>query len=565
MAQLSLTGKQWILRESDGAGGSVVEALLKRRHIDALGEGELLETFGHDARHFRDFEKAAERVRRAIDGKETVGIFGDYDCDGITGATLLARFFHRRNMRPSIRLPHRLKEGYGLQKSIVEDFQKTGITLLLTVDTGGSAVEPIALAQSLGIDVIVLDHHTILETLPPAFAILHPAFTTVALDSPPCGAGVAWSFVSALEQLDGHDDWDDRGTDVALGAIGTIADIVPLIGGNRTLAHSGLLALSGLRTGPLAMLCTNAGLQGPYNSRDVGFRIAPRINAAGRMDDPHIALHALLGDMDSLLQLDALNRERQDVVAAHIEDLLPRAGREEGDMLCFVSAEYSPGICGLLAGKLCEAYGKPALVGAQVGEVSTASLRSIPGYDITAGLRRCGDLLLGFGGHAMAAGCSFKTEMFPLVRARLQSDALTYTANIPRSPALGADGTLSIAQVTATLCESLAVLEPFGEGNPEPRFIVENVHLEKIRRVGKIPRHLQATAAGRKVIGFNLAHLADELSQPIDLLCKIGIDTWQGRRSPQLFLEDVRIAERIQMPGSKNQVSSGSKQKTSSF
>ncbi len=553
MERLSLTGKRWMMSDCAPRTHSLAETLLQRRGIDALGAGEILEQFGHDARHFRDFEKAATRIRDAIASGETIGVFGDYDCDGITSTSLLVRFLRRRGVQPVVRLPHRLNEGYGLTSSRIEEFRKAGVTLLITVDTGVTALEPITQAKDAGIDAIILDHHCPAEILPPAHAILHPELTTPPLDSSPCGAGIAWSLVSALEEMDGKTDWEDRGTDIALAAIGTIADIVELRGGNRTLTHSGLLALAQLREGPLALLCMQAGLQGPYSSRDIAFRLAPRINAAGRMADPHIALHALLGDASALLELDTLNRDRQDVVAAHLEDLLPRGEMETAGFLCFVHEDYSPGICGLLAGKLSEAYGKPSLVAALVGDVCTASLRSVPGYDMTAGLARCAELLLNFGGHAMAAGCTFPYDAFQALQKHLNDDVSEYVDPSNLIPTLTVECALTIEHVTANLCDSLNVLEPFGQGNPEPRFVIESVCMENVRCVGKGGKHLQATVRGRKLIGFNLGHLKEVADQPLDLLCKIGMDAWQGRKSPQLFLDDIRIAEKTQRPKVKTQ------------
>ncbi|NOS66990.1 MAG: hypothetical protein HOO67_01320 [Candidatus Peribacteraceae bacterium] len=542
MSLLSLTGKRWLLPDgADDTASDVIETLLRRRGIDALGEGELLEEFGHDARHFRDFEKAAARITRAIAQKEKIGIFGDYDCDGITSTALLARFLKRRGIQPMMRLPHRLKEGYGLQNAAVEEFRAAGITLLFTVDTGVTAVEPIARAVAAGMDVIVLDHHHLPPQLPPAHAILHPSLTTVPMEPPPCGAGVTWSFVNALE---GNSEWEDRMTDIALAAIGTIADVVELRGGNRTLTHHGLLALSQLRDGPLALLCLHAGLEAPYSSRDVAFRIAPRINAAGRMADPHIALSAILGDTEALLSLDALNNERRDVVIGHLDDLLPEAATHAGSMLCFVNDEYSPGICGLLAGRLCEAFGKPVLVGGCVNGVCTASLRSIPAFNVTTALARACDLLLSFGGHAMAAGCSFREDAFEALRERLDADV---KMNVPPDqliPTIGADGVLAAENVTLGLCDALKTMEPFGQGNPEPRFVMQNVRLNQPRRVGADEKHLQASVCGRKLIGFNLGHLEADLVAPVDILCRVGVDTWRGAKAPQLFLDDMRIAER---------------------
>lgn len=538
---LSLTGRAWMLRETEETDGSIIDRLLRRRQIEPLGEGEILDEFGYDARHFRDFEKAAERIMRAVASRETIGIFGDYDCDGITSTALLARFMIRRGIRPMMRLPRRMHEGYGLQQAILDEFRNAGVTLLLTVDTGVTAIEPIVRARDAGIDVIVMDHHRLPCELPPAYAVLHPDLTSSPMNPAPCGAGVAWSVVNDLQRQAGDEEWEDRETDIALAAIGTVADVVELRGGNRTLTYCGLLALSCLKNGPLALLCMHAGLQTPYSSRDVAFRLAPRINAAGRMADPHIALHALLGDTAALLSLDSLNRERQDAVSAHLESLLAKAESNSRSVLCFVNDEYAPGICGLLAGKLCEAFGKPVLVGSLKDGVCTASLRSIPDFDVTAGLERSADILITFGGHAMAAGCTFRHDDFDELMERLDADV---RMNIPHAqliPTIAADCALTAEDITLRLCDALRALEPFGQGNHEPRFLIRDARLDHARRVGNGKKHLQASLSGRKLIGFNLGHLEEHSDSPLDLLCRVGIDHWRGARAPQLFLDDMRV------------------------
>lgn len=541
MTILSLTGKRWIVPD-DGSGRDVIASLLQSRGVEALGQGELIDAPGHDALLFRDFAAAAARINDAVEKKETIGIVGDYDCDGITGAAILARFFRRRGMQPRIRLPHRIKEGYGLKKHMVDELGACGVTLLLTVDTGVTAGAEITYAKKKGIDVIVLDHHHLPQTLPPAVAVLHPGVSTAPMIPAPCGAGVAWSVVRALE----GGDWDESATDMALAAIGTIADVVPLQGGNRTLVHQGLMALQALPPGPLQLLCIQAGLQAPYTARDIAFRIAPRINAAGRMADPAIALQALLGNQQALFQLEELNRTRQETVSEYIEELLPRAQGLTTAFLCFADARFSPGICGLLAGKLTERFGKPSLVACIDGETCVASLRSVPSYHVMEGLLRTSALLTGFGGHAMAAGCSFSRANFESLAMALQDDLQKRVEPALLTPSLRGDAVLHPEQLTMELREQLECLEPYGEGNPEPRFVLQSIQLRDLRAVGKTASHLQGSASGHKIIGFGLGNLLPHLAEPVDLLCRMGIDTWQGARRLQLFVDDIRLAEKVQ-------------------
>jgi single-stranded-DNA-specific exonuclease len=206
MTPLSLTGKRWVVRETSADGISIPEMLLARRKIGALGQGEIIEgVIGYDAHGFNDFEKAAARIEKAIKDEELIGIFGDYDCDGITATAIMGRFLKRHGNAPIMRLPHRQKEGYGLRKKTMDDFKESGVTLLITVDTGVTALEPITHANELGIDVIVLDHHHLPEILPPAFAILHQGLASPAPDAAPCAAGIAWSAVQAKFPADDGD------------------------------------------------------------------------------------------------------------------------------------------------------------------------------------------------------------------------------------------------------------------------------------------------------------------------------------------------------------------------
>lgn len=540
---LSLTGKRWQVRDcrSEASGMAVVDLLERQRRIERIGAGELPDAFGENIARYRDFPTAAERVLQAIRAGERIGVFGDYDCDGITGSALLIRFLRRRGIHPVIRLPHRLREGYGLRTSMMEEFIQNGVRLLLTVDTGVTALDAIARGCDAGVDTIVLDHHQLPEQLPRAAAILHPALAEGDAIAP-CGAGVAWGFVRALEEHLGHAEWDDWETDIALAAIGTVADVVELRGHNRALVHRGLIALQRLTDGPLKLLCLHAGLTPPFTSRDIGFRIAPRINAAGRMADPHTALSALLGDEAALLSLHELNRQRQDVVADLLEKTLPLAERQTSSLLCFSSPDYSPGICGLLAGKLTERFGKPSLIAFSGNHLCTASLRSISEYDVTAGLRGCADLLQSYGGHAMAAGCAFVPDNLPSLHERLNADIIAAIGKATLHPTLTADVALSAAHITLDLCHALSSLEPFGQGNPEPRFIIRDVTLRNARCVGADKTHLQALVAGKKLIGFRLGHLHEYCERPVDLLCTVGIDAWQGKARPQLFLDDMRIS-----------------------
>ena len=366
---------------------------------------------------YTGMQKAIERIRQAIIQKERVGIFGDYDCDGVTAALILTRFFQRKGLEPVVILPHRIRDGYGLNASIVQQFKEQNVSVLITVDTGIGSTKEIEQAKQIGIDTIVTDHHYVPKELPDAIAIVHPALSH--LDEPhPSGAGTVLQLVRGLEEI----EWKDSNTDIALAMIGTVADLVELKGENRLLTVLGLKALNQLHTGPLADLAMQVRYgNAPLTSGDIAFRIAPRINAAGRMADAMLAFEALLHGGAALEQIDALNVQRKqdtsDLYAALLH-VVPT----DTPLLASASKEYPHGIIGLLAGKLTEQFGRPSIVAAIDGNICTASLRSTPMYHITEGLKRYESLLIHYGGHAQAAGCTFYKKNWNALTTSLQQD-----------------------------------------------------------------------------------------------------------------------------------------------
>jgi len=540
---LSLTGKRWTLKE----GAPVIDdkthpqkfitALFKERGIHPTKEEELL-----SPHVFKDMEKAVDRIRRAIHSGETIGIFGDYDCDGVTATVQIIRFFRRQGIDPLIRLPNRVHDGYGLKGHIVEEFISKGTNLLVTVDSGIGSVREIKRAKDAGMDVIITDHHHVSKRIPPAYTIVHPALSPDYPKPYPSGSAVSYHLIRALE--DG--DWEDMHHDLALAMLGVIADVMELKGQNRVLVKEGLKALKQLTNEPLADLITQAGLNKEFvTSTDIAFRIAPRINAAGRMADPLLALQALLNGGEALITLNGLNELRQHQTEKLLEEALKELEtQEDGPLLAVVKDHFPEGIVGLLAGKLTEKFGKPSLIGRTRNGMCTASLRSVPAYNVTEGLERCSDLLQYYGGHAQAAGCSFHRDAFEELSKRLNEDIKAHTDADDLLPTLTIDAVLSSSAITLKLCEELKRLEPFGQGNREPLFLLENVKLDYTRCVGNESNHLQGNIAGTKAVGFRLGHLLEQTAQPLDLICKIGVDSWNGKMRPQVFVEDMRVPTR---------------------
>ena len=532
-SELSLTGKRWIIPElSEDDSDNLVSNLMSKRGIDPALEGELPDAFA-----FHDMQKAIDRIRLAIKNKESVGIFGDYDCDGITSSLQLIRFFRRNGIDPFVRLPHRIKDGYGLKSHIIDEFVAKGTDLLITVDSGVGSVSEIAKARSAGIEVIITDHHHVGKKIPPAVAIIHPDFSDIPPPHP-SGSGVVYHLLRALE--DGT--WDDMQTDESLAMLGTIADVMELKGFNRTLVKQGLNSIKKLKSGPLFELVKIAGININYlTSTDVGFRIAPRINAAGRMGNPLIALKALMDGGEAIKIIDNLNEIRQKQTEEFLNMALEEISEApESPLMSIMHSDFPQGIVGLIAGKLTEMTGKPSLVGRDHEGMCTASLRSTPSYHITEGLERCSGLLQYFGGHAQAAGCSFRSDLFDQVSNRLAEDISKHTDPDDLLPTIEIDAVLPAPSITLGLINDLKRLEPFGHGNREPVFLIQGAQMEYQRQVGKESNHLQSNIGGVKSIGFRLGHLSEHSNKPIDVVCRLGTDSWNGLTRPQIFIDDLR-------------------------
>ncbi len=537
---LSLTGKIWHLPLTER---EISEFIGER--LSAL-QGQDVTRAWDDPSVFPDCEKAVARVKKAIANNERIEIFGDYDCDGVTSTAQILRCLRRHGSDPIVRLPHRLHDGYGLREKHIDECMAQGVSLLITVDTGIVAHDAISKAKEQGIDVIILDHHHV-STTPDAYAILHPGLAPAFPEPHPSAAGVAFLFVEAFEGA----PWAGRDTDLTLALFGTVADLVPLAGFNRTLVQEGLRAAMRLPDSPLKHLVDTVTKGKPLTSTDIAFRIAPRINAAGRMGDPVLALTALLEGGTPLHDLEALNVSRQEETVRCIDHALLQIA-PDGDVtydalpafLAVADTSYAPGVVGLIAGKLTERFGRPSMAVHINGDACTASLRSPACYNIVEGLERIAHLLTDFGGHAQAAGCSFLLAHFDTIRTLMDDDIRSRTDLSQLLPGLQIDAVIDADAINVRLILALATLEPFGQGNAEPLFLIRNAKLENIRRVGADSKHLSATVGGSKVIGFGFGEMALDSTQSLDLICRIGMDTWNGKMTPQLFLVDAKVSSR---------------------
>ncbi|MFA5800494.1 MAG: DHH family phosphoesterase [Candidatus Peribacteraceae bacterium] len=555
----SLTGKQWILRRESplAPGQNIAEVLALERGISSQPgrAGKLSDPF-----LFPEMQQAVGRIERALKGGEKVGIFGDYDADGITGTLQLIRYFRRRGIEPETYLPDRLTEGYGLKLKSIEYFREKGVTLLLTVDTGITAHTEIAAARAAGIDVIVTDHHRVRGGRPGAYAVLHPEVPFPFPNPHLSGSGVAFMLVRALEHLE---IWEGIEEDAVLATIGTIGDLVPLTGENRVLVYHGLKLMLGLKPGPLRELIESVQSPGrPLTSGDIAFRVVPRINAAGRLEHPSLALLALLHGGAALERLHELNSERRTMVEDLTELALSLVDRHQL-FLTLRHTKFTPGVVGLIAGRLTELFGRPALVASIEGDTCVGSIRGIPSLDIMECLEHPAvrPHLFSYGGHTQAAGCTLSKSAFDALAAGLWRAMLDRGMNEETLvPTLFLDGELPEQGVGMDFARHLSLLEPFGKQNEEPIFLLRNRRLTDVRAVGARPngssgqaealvrtghpggRHLQCRIGGVKAIGFGLGRFAQEVSSstPLDIVCKVAVSTWNGREQLEYQIQDIR-------------------------
>jgi single-stranded-DNA-specific exonuclease len=516
----------------------IVTELRKERGIIDDPTAKLFDPF-----LFPEMTKAVTRIHEAIAEKEIVGIFGDYDADGVTATAQMVRYFRRHGLEPVVYLPDRMKDGYGMKKHSIDLLKTKDVTLIITVDTGITAHTEIAHAATLGIDVIVTDHHRPQKGRPPACAVIHPTLPTTCPNPHLAGAGVAFMLVRALE--DGK-PWQGIEHDIALASIGTIGDLVPLTGENRTLVIHGLKFLDNLPPSPLKNFIDEVRGQGSLTAGDIAFKVVPRINAAGRMAHPEIALKALLEGGEALAELHRLNGDRRTFVD-DLSELLGDAPNADDLFIVVASEQVTPGTAGLLASRFTEKFGKPSLVAAIMGETAVASIRSTESIDVMDCVSDASvsTLLTTFGGHAQAAGCTLQAENIPKLHAAL--NAVLRKSGITLEdlrPSLVLDAVITPVALGLGFLKQLTTLQPFGSGNEEPRFLLSSQTLTDLRTVGADKSHLQCRVGHTKAIGFGLGALISKISsqKSFDIACRLGVNTWNGRESVQIFIEDVRVS-----------------------
>ncbi len=479
-------------------------------------------------------ERAVERLAAAVEGDETVAVFGDFDVDGLTAAALLTQALQELGATVLPYVPHRFSEGYGLNIAAIDVLHQRGANLLVAADCGTSSVPEIEHACRLGMDTLVLDHHSIPSTLPPALALVNPklgpadgAFAELA------SVGVAFHTMAALHQSLSAQPWEPRRL-LDLVAIGTVADVAPLVGENRRLVKEGLAAIADADRPGLRALIDVGGLQpGGIDTEAIGYGLAPRLNAAGRLAHAELSLRLFLTQNEAeafeiARQLDALNRERQrqtEEALALAADLL--ASEDIEAPLIFIGhPDISEGIVGLVAGKLAEEHYRPTVV-YQLGQSeSRGSCRSIPEFDMVGALRRCEDLLVRYGGHHAAAGFTVANRQLPVLKAALLEHAAAELADAELSPTLEIDAELPLGSLRGEEIRWLQCLRPFGPGNPQPTLLSREVLVAESRPVGGDGRHLRLKLKDGSVtwpaIGFNLGDRRAEAGRRTDVVYSLA-------------------------------------------
>ena len=516
-----------------------------------LGEGEPLS----DPFLLKDMDKAAARIPRAVDNMEKIAVYGDYDADGVTSTAMLYSYLETRGADVIFYIPQREGEGYGMNIGAVEYLKEQGVSLIVTVDNGISSVQEVARANELGIDVVVTDHHRPQEILPDAVAVVDAYRPD---DTSPykhfSGVGIAFKLLMALE--DGAGDVEDLLEAYSdLAAIGTIGDIVPLTGENRTLIRAGLERLSQSDRPGVQALLENAGIAGKaLTSTNVAFTLVPRINATGRMSAPERAVRLLISGYEEEAEvlseeICADNEERRRVEAEIAEAAFAdiEAKGYMKDRVVVVDGEnWHHGVIGIVASRVTERCGKPCMIISRGETEAKGSGRSIEGFSLFEAICACGDLLIKFGGHPMAAGITLKPENIEAFRKRINQYAAEHFPQMP-TQTVTLDCKLNPAALSVSMAQSLTQLEPFGNGNPQPVFGLFNMELSNVTPVGgggHLRLTLEKNGAVITAMRFNTKpeELPYHIGDKIDLAVQLEAREFRGQPSLTVIVRDMKFA-----------------------
>jgi single-stranded-DNA-specific exonuclease len=542
----------------------VLSRLLVNRGVTTSGEAERFLNPSidhlHDPSLLPDLEHGVDRLLRAVTSGERIRIHGDYDVDGITGTALLVRTISALKGNVDYKLPHRRREGYDIKPESVEEAASEGVGLIVTCDCGVNACESAKRARELGVDLIVTDHHEPPDVLPDALAVINPKRLDAAYPFPElAGVGVAFKLAQGLVRRLGLNEEAFQTRFLDLAALGTVGDVVPLLGENRAIVSHGLEAIPKSRKVGLQTILRATKLDGkPMTAYYLGYVIGPRLNAAGRMDDATTALRLLLTRDETEANQLAAKMERHNAERRAEQERILREAMEQAEskdldavrVLVLSSEEWNTGVIGVVAGKICECYGRPAILisrNESTGE-GRGSARSDKSFDIVEGLRACHRLLTHYGGHALAAGLSIPLANLDRFEEEINAIACEAIEKEELPPKFEVEAELEAKDITRDLAASLLCLEPFGMGNPEPLFATRGLVVGQKQRVGGGSHlRMQLLAEGEgpiKCIAFGMGEMCDSipLGGKIDLCYTLRLDSYNGYESVQLVGKDIRVS-----------------------
>lgn len=513
----------------------------------------------HDPFLMQDMNKAVVLIREALASGQPVVVYGDYDVDGICAASIMTEYLRELGGNVSFRVPDRHEEGYGLHEAAIREIAEKA-SLLITVDCGITNHEEVLLAQSLGMKVIVTDHHQPAETPSPADAVLDPLLGDYPFRRL-CGAGVALKVCQALGGMAAILPRLD------LAALATVADIVPLVDENRVIVREGLAMMTDSHRPGLRALIDVSELSTPITAGKVGFQLAPRLNAGGRLENATQGVELMLTHEPGIAlamasHLNDVNTERrqtEEEMLREAERMLPSCVDFRSDRVLVLAGEnWNKGVIGLVAGKLCERFHYPTIVLSVMGEEATGSCRSIPGVNIHAMLSACKDLFTRFGGHEQAAGLTLPTERIPELRRRLSLVIDEHCDPACYVPVQEYDLPLDLAETSLDLVSDLEKLQPFGFGNPAPLFLARDCDVQSASRMGKTRTHLRTEllqgSALRRGVGFSMGDVADQGWSRVDLVYSPELNEYNGNISLQLMLKSISPASGSQSVPSREAV-----------
>jgi len=567
-----MNAKQWVLRNCipeetqslarDLSLSPITAAILMGRGLTTKeaarswisGESSV----SHDPFLLPDMEQGVDRIHRALNEGEHICFYGDYDVDGISATSIHLNYFGQYSSNLRSYIPQRLTEGYGLNEEAIRKLSKAGVSVLVTSDCGTTSFKEIEVAQGLGLDIIVIDHHQVPTEPPRPLAFLNPhradshyPFRDL------CSGGLAYKVAEAYSLKFGEGKISVSSLK-DLATLATIADVVPLVDENRDLVREGLTHLTESTRCGIRGLKEVLGIDGPCTASTVGFRLAPVINAAGRLADAQLGVDLLTTDSEELAsqlakRLQALNLERRHMEQEVVREAQDGIGPYFADSAVVVGSKgWHAGVVGIVAARLVERYHRPAVVVAFNAEgLGRGSVRSVPGFDVCQALAACQDILEAFGGHAAAAGVTVQEDRFPLFQKKFCEAVMNLRGDHLPLPELDIDTQVNLSDIHPKLIREFELLEPFGMGNVEPTLLVANLRILEHRIVGGDHLKLvvrQQHSAPFEAIGFRMAKLASQLpsdSQCVDLACVPELNQWKGYSRVQLRVKDMRFSSPI--------------------